>query len=185
MNKVVELIVAVLTIASLLVILTDFLIRLEQVQRQIIYIFDFGVVIILETDFYNRFRLSHEGLKFILKHWYAMVPLMHVTLEPHMFLRGLRLIASFRLIMLYRIYFEENEFVYIASFSAITITLGAVAIYLVESTHKHVNIKTLGDGFWWAIQTVTTVGNGDVYPVTTEGKIVASSIYRDSWSVYF
>jgi voltage-gated potassium channel len=35
------------------------------------------------------------------------------------------------------------------------------------------NIKTPGDALWWAFATITTVGYGDKYPITTEGRIVA------------
>lgn len=38
----------------------------------------------------------------------------------------------------------------------------------------HSKITNLGDAFWWAIVTVTTVGYGDVYPITPEGKIIAA-----------
>jgi voltage-gated potassium channel len=36
------------------------------------------------------------------------------------------------------------------------------------------NIKNFGDGLWWATTTVTTVGYGDRFPVTTEGRFLAA-----------
>lgn len=36
------------------------------------------------------------------------------------------------------------------------------------------NIKTAEDAIWWAFVTITTVGYGDRFPVTTEGRIIAA-----------
>jgi voltage-gated potassium channel len=70
--------------------------------------------------------------------------------------------------------FEGRRILYIIVFSALAVSLGAVAEYIAESSDPEAKITSIGDAFWWAIVTVTTVGYGDLYPVTPGGKIVAS-----------
>ena len=45
-------------------------------------------------------------------------------------------------------------------------------IYLIESPHEGAQITSLIDAFWWVTATVTTVGYGDVVPVTEIGRIM-------------
>lgn len=47
-----------------------------------------------------------------------------------------------------------------------------IAIYLIESPHEGAQITSLIDAFWWVSATVTTVGYGDVVPVTEIGRIM-------------
>jgi len=47
-----------------------------------------------------------------------------------------------------------------------------IGIYLIESPHEDAQITNLIDAFWWASATVTTVGYGDVVPVTEPGRIM-------------
>jgi voltage-gated potassium channel len=51
--------------------------------------------------------------------------------------------------------------------------ISAVQITITERAVEGSNIHNFGDGLWWAISTVTTVGYGDRYPTTTEGRFLA------------
>ena len=51
-----------------------------------------------------------------------------------------------------------------------------VAIYLIESPHEEAQITNLIDAFWWASATVTTVGYGDVVPVTEAGRLIGIAL---------
>lgn len=50
---------------------------------------------------------------------------------------------------------------------------GSISILQVETVPES-NIKTAGDAIWWAFVTITTVGYGDRFPVTSAGRIIAA-----------
>lgn len=51
--------------------------------------------------------------------------------------------------------------------------VAAVQVTISERNFEGSNIKNFGDGIWWAVTTVTTVGYGDRFPVSTEGRLLA------------
>ena len=182
----IELGIALLTVISLIVVLIDIFFPLSAEQKQFIYVFDLVVVIILAIDFTFRVRRSAKKSRYIMNHWYeipAMLPLVLYASADASTIAGqvleqFRVIAFFRLVRLYYILtlIQGSRFVLLSAFSIITIVFGALGVYLSESGDASANIKTLPDAFWWAVETVSTVGYGDVYPITAEGKVIGSFV---------
>jgi voltage-gated potassium channel len=54
----------------------------------------------------------------------------------------------------------------------VILIVGSYLMAYVEPPAADSNIKDAGDAFWWAFVTITTVGYGDKYPVTAEGRII-------------
>lgn len=52
--------------------------------------------------------------------------------------------------------------------------MGTLSVLDMERSAPGANITTFGDGLWWSLVTVTSVGYGDFYPVTFQGRIVAA-----------
>jgi voltage-gated potassium channel len=69
-------------------------------------------------------------------------------------------------------HFGNRRFHYVGLVAIATVLLGAAGIYLVEGDANRA-ITSYGDALWWAIVTATTVGYGDVSPVTAEGRLIA------------
>jgi voltage-gated potassium channel len=102
-------------------------------------------------------------------------------------LRGLRLLRTLRLLRSNRFFryrnpfaillqaFEENGLLFGLAFSVLGIAtlLGGMSMYLVEVQYNE-NIHTAADGLWWALVTITTVGFGDIAPITSVGRIIGA-----------
>jgi voltage-gated potassium channel len=67
----------------------------------------------------------------------------------------------------------RGTFAAVASLSVLLLIFASISILNVE-TDPGSNIKTAEDALWWAFVTITTVGYGDKYPVTTEGRAIAA-----------
>jgi len=88
-------------------------------------------------------------------------------------LRLLRGIRSTKLIL--RFLFAnraKGTFASVAMISFVLVVFSSIAILNCE-TSPEANIKTAADALWWSFSTITTVGYGDRYPVTSSGRIIA------------
>ena len=62
--------------------------------------------------------------------------------------------------------------VVISAVTTVIVILAGLAMTIVDKD----SFPTAGSGLWWAVQTVTTVGYGDVVPASTAGKLLASLV---------
>jgi voltage-gated potassium channel len=173
-------VISLLIISSVLVVFVDILYPLTPTQTLVLRTFDLGVVVILALDYVARLRSSTNKRKFFLRHLYelpAMIPLFLTgAADSTALLHYIRLIALFRIIRLYNImsYIDGSELIILATMSAICVIFGGFAVFIFEAPAPDSNIETLPDSMWWSIETITTVAYGEYYPVTPEGKVVAS-----------
>lgn len=72
---------------------------------------------------------------------------------------------------------------YVAGSAAMLVFVGALAVLDVEQAALDAKIVTFGDALWWAMTTITTVGYGDMYPVTPIGRMVAAALMMSGIAV--
>ena len=59
--------------------------------------------------------------------------------------------------------------------ASVTLSITIISGVLIHFTDEK-TFPNIGDGLWWAIQTVTTVGYGDLVPTSTVGRLVAALV---------
>ena len=72
---------------------------------------------------------------------------------------------------LYRL-LESYPAIVPAIVAILIVIFGGIGVYLAEHNHPGANITNLGDAFWWAIVTITTVGYGEFFPLTLVGRMI-------------
>jgi voltage-gated potassium channel len=123
------------------------------------------------ADFVVRVALAERRGDYVLAHWYDVALIALPMLRP---LRLLRALAFARILNRTAARSLTGRVTtYVIGTAIAAIALGGLAILDAERDADGANILTFDDALWWATTTVTTVGYGDHYPVTLEGRLIA------------
>ncbi|SDQ87583.1 ion transporter [Pseudovibrio sp. Tun.PSC04-5.I4] len=133
-------------------------------------------------DFFVRLMKSESKAEFMKWGWIDLISSIPL-IGPFRYGRIIRLIRIFRALRASRTIArslfnsQTNSMLTLVFISSILmIILAAIAILQAEKGVGGANILNLKDAIWWSFVTITTVGYGDFYPVSFEGRIIASFV---------
>jgi voltage-gated potassium channel len=176
-----EIITLILSIYVLIALLIQSLVPLPPDAVALLDWIDLLVCIVFLTDFFVRFRRAPSKLAFLKWGWIdfvSSIPAVNIFRVGRVvrIIRIMRVLRAFRSTKNLLVYLlrerKTTSLAAVTTISLIVVIFAAIAVLQFE-TSPDSNIKTAGDAFWWAFVTVTTVGYGDKFPLSTEGRIVA------------
>ncbi|GAB3786077.1 potassium channel family protein [Spirosoma horti] len=177
-----QLIMLVLSVYVVIALLIRELVPMYEQNRQLLDQIDTGICVYFLYDFFLRLYQADDKWKFLQWGWIdllASIPALDWFRLGQLVrvIRILRMVRSFRSIRDFLHYLfrdRANGTLAVVLLSSVLLMIfGAIAILYVERV-PDANIKTPSDALWWAFVTITTVGYGDRFPVTSFGRLIAA-----------
>ena len=165
----------------------DTLPNLSEEFRQFLDGFEVFSIIVFSIEYLLRVYVSKKPFKYIFSFYglidiIAILPFYLNKFLDLRFLRAFRVFRVFRALKLMRYNKALNRFnlafkivkeeiILFFMVTLVLIFITSAGIYFFENEAQPEVFKSVFHSAWWAIVTLTTVGYGDVYPITIGGKI--------------
>jgi voltage-gated potassium channel len=156
-------------------------------SRRLLRVIEIVCVLIFTAEYITRIIVSDNKWKFIFS-FYGIIDILAILpfyVATGIDLRALRAVRLLRLIKIFRLgmyskaakrfylalSIAKEELVLYVFISLILVFFSAMGIYYFEREVQPDTFSSVFESLWWAIVTLTTVGYGDVYPLTMGGRI--------------
>ncbi len=186
-----EICIAILVLLAVTLAFLDLIGKVSIMASPQLLLMENVILAILAIDYFSRLYLADNKKLYIRKHIFDLIAIIPFNSLFRAFrfigvVRFFQTTEAFRIIKLIRlfafanklkwklsIFFKTNGYVYIILLTFATIILGAVGFFCVENNPI---VDSFGDALWWSIVTAIAVGYGDIVPLTTSGRIIASIV---------
>jgi len=191
-GKIFDIFIQFLIVLSLISFSIETLPDLSENIKRLLKITEAIVVVIFTMEYLLRLFIADKKLKFVFS-FYGLIDLFAILPfygAKGIDLRSIRIFRLFRLVRAFKIFrystaIQRFKIAFLEVKEELTLFLVAtgfllfvtsVGIYYFENSAQPEQFKSVFHCLWWALVTLTTVGYGDVYPVTVGGKIFTSFI---------
>lgn len=174
----------ILSVYVIIAVIMEFLFHLSPQLVRLLHIADAFVCSIFILDFAVNLKNAKNKRQYFIKEWgwidlITSIPAVGIfSSTGYQVIRILRIIRAFRSSrqIIHYLFRSRIQSTFTAAIIAyiLLVIFSSIAILEAEEGEPGSTIKTAEDALWWAYVTVTTVGYGDMYPVTTLGRIIAA-----------
>jgi len=187
-----ELFIQALIVVSLVTFSVETLPDLEPQTRVVLRWLEVVIVTIFTLEYVARLWVTEDRPGFVFS-FYGLIDLAAILpfyLTMGVDLRSVRILRLLRLLRMLKLFrygraldrFHliwvkiRTEMTLVLIASVAIVYLSAVGIYFFENEAQPEQFSSVFSSMWWAIATLTTVGYGDVYPVTVGGRVFTTAI---------
>jgi voltage-gated potassium channel len=195
----VALLIAIFT--SIIVVMLDSVESIHQQHGQLLKYVEWGYTILFTVEYILRLISIRQPTGYVFSplgiiDLIALIPsylsIFFIGAQSLLVFRALRLLRVFRIFKLSRFLTEINFLtvalkgslrkisIFLLTVLSLTVILGSI-MYLVEKREN--GFSNIPESIYWAIVTITTVGYGDISPVTPMGKFVASIVMLIGYAI--
>lgn len=182
-----ELPIELLVIANLLALAFETLPDLSTFWHQTLWSFEVFCAAAYTLEYGIRLYLARPRWKYVTS-FYGIIDVLAILPFWLMATFNLQAVRAFRLLRLLRLFklvrythaverfrrafaIVRDDLVLFGVVALIVLYLSAIGIYHFEHEAQPENFTSVFDSLWWAVSTLTTVGYGDIYPITVGGRL--------------
>ena len=182
-DRLTELPMLVLAVLFVPVLAVPALVELSESWNEAFFAADWTIWAVFAVELVIKTALASRRLEYLRSHWFDVLLVVLPFARPLRVARSARAFRALRALRLVSVIARTGHSLravlgahglhYALAMTALVVIAAGGAVAAVERDADG-NIRDFGDGLWWAITTVTTVGYGDRFPVTAEGRAIAA-----------
>lgn len=182
-----ELPIELLVVANLIALAFETLPNLSPFWRQALWNFEIFCAAVYTVEYAVRVHLARPRWRYVVS-FYGIIDLLAILPFYLMVALNMQAVRAFRLLRLLRLFklirytnavhrfrrafaIARDDLVLFGVSALIVLYLAAIGIYHFEHEAQPDRYSSVFDSLWWAVATLTTVGYGDIYPITPGGRL--------------